>query len=165
MLKSKNNLKATVSASKLNASLKQQRLSANLGGGGGYTLKDHAKLINLDYLNSGHEGFAGIQFGTTAEWNAQRTYRPVEGMLVVYTDYKTEVNPETGAITYIPAFKIGDGNAYLIDKPFVGDDIRVLLQEHMEDTGLHIQPGEREFWNNKLNYEEPEDDLLEFTRN
>ena len=65
MLKSKNNLKATMSAQKLNASLKQQKLSASFGGG--YTLKDHAKLLNLDYLNSGHEGFAGIQFGTTAE--------------------------------------------------------------------------------------------------
>jgi hypothetical protein len=67
MLKSRNTVKATISAQKLNASLKQQRLSANLGGTGGYTLKDHSKLLNLDYLNSGHEGFAGIQFGTTAE--------------------------------------------------------------------------------------------------
>jgi len=66
MLKSRNNLKATISAQKLNASLKQQNLSASFGKGG-YTLKDHSKLQNLDYLNSGHEGFAGIQFGTTAE--------------------------------------------------------------------------------------------------
>ena len=86
-------------------------------------------------------------------------------MLVVYTDYAKKTDPETGKTIYIPNFKIGDGNAYLIDKPFVGDDIRSILEEHIEDTGLHIQPGEREFWNNKLNYEEPEGDLLEFTRN
>jgi len=85
-------------------------------------------------------------------------------MLVVYTDYQQKINPETGATVYIPNFKIGDGNAYLVDKPFVGDDIRDLLEEHIEDAGLHIQPGERDFWNNKLNYEEPEGDLLEFTR-
>lgn len=164
MLKSKNNLKATVSASKLNASLKQQRLSANLGGGSGYTIKDHAKLLNLDYLNSGHEGFAGIQFGTTEEWSRVPSYCPVEGMLVVYTDYKKEIDPDTGAIIYIPSFKIGNGNTYLADLKFVGDDIRELLQRHMQNTEVHIQPGERNFWNNKLNYNEPENDLLEFTR-
>ena len=85
-------------------------------------------------------------------------------MLVVYTDYQVITDPETGKKTFIPNFKIGDGNAYLIDKPFVGDDIRNILQEHMEDTGMHLQPGERDFWNNKLNYNEPEGDLLEFTR-
>ena len=166
MLKSRNTVKATISAQKLNASLKQQRLSANLGGGsGGYTFKDHSKLINLDYLNSGHEGFAGIQFGTTEEWNRMPSYRPVEGMLIVYTDYNREVDPETGETYNIPAFKIGNGNTYLADLVFVGDDIRKLLQRHIENTEVHIQPGERNFWNNKLNYVEPEDDLLEFTRN
>lgn len=64
----------------------------------------------------------------------------------------------------MPGFKIGDGNAYLIDKPFVGEADSKLLQQHIEDAGLHIQPGERAFWNNKLNYVEPEDDCLEFTR-
>ena len=29
--------------------------------------KNHALLDNLDYENSGHTGFAGIKFGTTAE--------------------------------------------------------------------------------------------------
>jgi len=86
-------------------------------------------------------------------------------MLVVYTDYQTKTDPETGEVIYIPNFKIGDGNAYLADKPFIGDDLRDALQQHLEDTGIHLQPGEREFWNNKLNYVEPETDLLEFTRN
>lgn len=30
-------------------------------------IKDHALLSNLDYIKSGHTGFAGILFGTTAE--------------------------------------------------------------------------------------------------
>ena len=84
-------------------------------------------------------------------------------MLVVYTDYQSY--EEEGQTIYVPGFKIGDGNAYVVDKPFVGEADTKILQEHIEDTGLHIQPGEREFWNNKLNYEEPESDLLRFTRN
>lgn len=85
-------------------------------------------------------------------------------MLVVYTDYQS-YEDEQGNIVYVPGFKIGDGNAYLIDKPFVGEADSKLLRKHLEDTGVHIQPGEREFWNKKLNYEEPEGDLLIFTRN
>ena len=84
-------------------------------------------------------------------------------MLVVYTDYQSY--EEEGHTVYVPGFKIGDGNAYVVDKPFVGEADTKILQEHIEDTGLHIQPGEREFWNNKLNYEKPEGDLLRFTRN
>ena len=84
-------------------------------------------------------------------------------MLVVYTDYQSY--EEEGQTIYVPGFKIGDGNAYVVDKPFIGEADTKILQEHIEDTGLHIQPGEREFWNTKLNYEEPEGDLLRFTRN
>lgn len=84
-------------------------------------------------------------------------------MLVVYTDYQSY--EEEGHKVYVPGFKIGDGNAYVVDKPFVGEADTKILQEHLQDTGVHIQPGEREFWNNKLNYEEPEGDLLRFTRN
>ena len=150
---------------KLAVSLAKAGFNVKMGGGSGVVIKNHALLENLDYLNSGHTGFAGIEFGTTEEWNSNPRYVPVEGMITVYTDYQQKTDPSTGEVTYIPGFKIGDGNAYLIDKPFVGDDIRDILTEHIEDTGIHIQPGEREFWNNKLNYEEPEGDLLEFTRN
>ena len=48
-----------------------QELRASLcgcgGGGGVVTIKDHAKLKNLGFEESGHERFAGIEFGTTAE--------------------------------------------------------------------------------------------------
>ena len=55
--------------------LSQQNLCGGLGtkqvsaliedkGGG---TRDHSKLKNLDYIKSGHTGFAGIVFGTTEE--------------------------------------------------------------------------------------------------
>ncbi len=135
-----------------------------LGGPKGtITIKDHALLSHLDFESSGHTGFAGIKFGTTEEWNSDITYVADEGVLIVYTDYRTETD-EQGNIKYIPGFKIGDGNAYLIDKPFIGDDMREDFKKHIEDMVVHITQDEREFWNNKLNYVEPEDDLLEFTR-
>lgn len=145
-------------------SLGMRTMCGSVGGQGAIPIRDHSKLSNLEYAKSGHIGFAGIEFGTTAEWNANPQYRPAEGMLVVYTDYESYVD-EHGETVYVPGFKIGDGNAYLIDKPFVGEADRQLLNEHIQNTEVHIQPGERIFWNNKLNYEEPESDLLVFTRN
>lgn len=86
-------------------------------------------------------------------------------MIVVYTDYAQETDPETGETYDIPGIKIGDGNAYLIDKPFVGDDTRDMLVEHINNQVIHITAEERQEWNDKLNYVEPDSDLLEFTRN
>ena len=43
-----------------------KQISANLARSDGET-KDHSKLNNLEYLKSGHIGFAGIVFGITAE--------------------------------------------------------------------------------------------------
>lgn len=160
------NLKTkTVSASlkqNLCGSLSTKQINATLAGR--VETRDHSNLNNLEYLKSGHTGFAGIEFGTTAEWNEKRDYSPVEGMLVVYTDYQSYAD-ENGETIYVPGFKIGDGNTYLIDKPFVGEADSILLRKHIEDIELHIQSGEREFWNGKLNYEEPEGDLLIFTIN
>ena len=119
----------------------------------------HSVLSNLDFLTSGHTGFAGIEFGTTDFWNMRRDYVPPLGMLVVYTDYSTT---EEGVL--VPNFKIGDGNAHLIDKPFVGADVREILEEHVADMTIHITQQEREKWNNKLNYVEPDTDLLKLTR-
>ena len=38
------------------------------------------------------------------------------------------------------------------------------LQNHIADDNRHLRPGEREFWNNKLNVETTEE-LLKFNRN
>lgn len=39
-----------------------------------------------------------------------------------------------------------------------------VLQNHINDNNRHLRPGEREFWNNKLNVVN-QDELLEFNRN
>lgn len=53
-------------------------------------------------------------------------------MLVVYTDYQSY--EEEGQIIYVPGFKIGNGNTYLLDLPFVGEADSRLLQEHIENV-------------------------------
>ena len=121
----------------------------------------HNQLHNLDYASSGHTGFAGIEFGTKDYWNIERAdYIPPEGMIVVYTDYQ-----EIGG-RWIPGIKIGDGNAYLINKPFIGEGVADILRLHLEDMTRHITEAERQKWNNKLNFTTPEinSDLLVFNR-
>lgn len=61
-------IKATIKTERLNTQLSTKRVHVDIGGGGGaVAITDHAQLTHLDYLESGHKGFAGIEFGTTAE--------------------------------------------------------------------------------------------------
>jgi len=81
---------------------------------------------------------------TTAYWSAQTSYIPAAGALIVYSDYAT-VDGNS-----VPNFKVGDGLAYVVDLPFVGDDLRAALASHMADTTAHITAAERAAWNNKV---------------
>lgn len=104
-----------------------------------------------------------VLYGTTEEWDAQPNLIAKKGTIYVYLD-KDIIVDEEEHVTYIPGIKIGTGTNYLINSPFIGDDVWQNLLKHIESSVVHIQPGEREFWNNKLNYIPPSDELLEFTR-
>ena len=69
--------------------------------------------------------------GTTAYWNAQSSLLAKKDCMYVYTDYSMDGD------TPVPAVKIGTGNAYLIDLPFVY-------------SGSAITPEMIAFWNNKV---------------
>lgn len=93
---------------------------------------------------------------TTANWALQTEFIPLEGEIIVYSDYaQTNVN---GVTVYVPNFKIGDGKAYCVDLPFVSDDIREALAAHLNNTNVHVTAEEKAFWNNKvrcyIDYEE-----------
>lgn len=85
---------------------------------------------------------------TTANWNAQRDLIGKKDCIYVYTDY--EINRETGE--QIPSMKIGTGNAYLIDLPFV-------YSGKVTDAMI-------EFWNNKVSVDENyvQDEILFITK-
>ena len=75
-----------------------------------------------------------------------------------------EVPSETTGSKLMPpaiGIKVGDGNAYLIDKPFLD----TIYWEHVNDTDIHITAEEREFWNNKVRcyYSLVDDETVVFT--
>ena len=82
-----------------------------------------------------------VYFNTVAGWAAQSSLVGQVNTIYVYTDYQED---EDG--NQIAGIKIGDGNAYLIDKPFLD----TIYWEHVNDTDVHITAEERAFWNNKV---------------
>ncbi len=124
---------------------------------------------------------ARIQFkrDTTENWNNARGFIPLAGEIIVYTDYKTktytveEYGEQVTKTVQIPNIKIGTGNAYVQDLPFVDTDLRDTLMEHINNQDLHVTLQEKLFWNNKVNIDdayaqvqhELEDETLIFNRN
>ena len=92
---------------------------------------------------------------TTANWNAHRDFVPLRGEVIIYTDHG-QIDDGYGNMINVPGIKIGDGSAYLIDLPFVGDDVRYQilheLRQHSGNTDIHVTAAEKIFWNNKLNF-------------
>lgn len=93
---------------------------------------------------------------TTQHWNEALGFIPLEGELIVYNDYKTiqkEVDGEVRQVK-IPGLKIGDGMAYVQDLPFVNEDLRIKIMEHIDNPDIHVSVADRLFWNNKLNVDD-----------
>lgn len=86
-----------------------------------------------------------IYYDTEENWNSRPTLISKKGAIYVYSNhsYKDDDTP-------IPAIKVGDGLAYLIDMPFVDENIGDALVSHIQDDVSHITDEERNFWNNKV---------------
>lgn len=83
---------------------------------------------------------------TKAQWVTEGLNTSEPNVLYVTTDHRTVTKDGT---TYeIPAFQLGDGNAYIIDLPRATVDEQTFL-DHVNDSVVHITQAEREFWNNK----------------
>lgn len=98
-------------------------------------------VISTLFAPSGSGGDAKVYYGTTAYWNAQPTLVGEEAAIYIYSDYKKDPNNKD-----IPGVKVGTGNAYLIDSPFIDD----IYARHVVDMTMHITQEERIFWNNKV---------------
>ena len=88
-------------------------------------------------------GSVDIRYGTVAEWDSQTDLVSEKNVIYVYSDYQTV----GGQV--IPAIKFGDGLAYLIDLPIIAGNSTVLMN-HINDTNVHLNTGERTFWNDKI---------------
>lgn len=83
------------------------------------------------------KGNAKVFYNTTDYWNNHKSFIPPVGSIVIYSDHGfADEKP-------VPAFKVGDGNAYLIDIPFSGEDIRRILEAHIIDTSIHLSEDDR----------------------
>lgn len=95
-----------------------------------------------------------VRRDTTENWNAVRSFIPMRGEIIIYTDHG-KIEDEYHNRINVPGIKIGDGSAYLIDLPFVNDDVRYQilteLRMHSGNTDIHVTAEEKTFWNNKLN--------------
>lgn len=107
---------------------------------------------------------------TTQHWNEARGFIPLGGEVIIYTDYKTirkEIDGEMRDV-HVPGIKIGDGQTYVQDLPFVDTELRDRIMEHINNENVHVTLQEKLFWNNKLNvddYAELVDGALVLNRN
>ena len=83
-----------------------------------------------------------ILVGTKAEWAEKATTIPEKGTIIIYSDYAT-VNDALDVPYDVPNFKVGDGNAYLVDLPFSQDDLRAAIAAHIADDTRHLTPDDR----------------------
>lgn len=97
---------------------------------------------------SGRAADIPIHYGTTEHWNSQPGLVGKKSHIYVYSDFaETEID---GEIVSVPNIKIGDGNAFLIDNPFITASVEDLMKMHIDDSSVHISADERDFWNNKV---------------
>ena len=98
-----------------------------------------------------------IKHDTTTNWNNAGGFVPLAGEVIVYDDYevKTYTREEYGEqvtrTVKIPNMKVGDGNTYVQDLPFVDEGTREILLDHIRSTEIHTTLQEKLFWNNKIN--------------
>ena len=103
-------------------------------------------------------GIQSVQYGTTEHWNKQKTLIAVKGMIYLYSDFK-KVTGENGKEYYIAGVKVGDGNSYLIDIPFLNSD-SVAMAEHISNTKIHVSPADRLLWDSKYKISEKDGTLI-----
>lgn len=88
---------------------------------------------------------ASIEIHTMEEWrDAGRTISK-RGTFYIYSDGYNQEG------TLVPRVKLGDGNAYISDLPFLDSPLLNMIIDHINDGTVHITQQQRLFWNNKLN--------------
>lgn len=123
------------------------------------TTSDHDQLSHRDFADQHPiNAITGLQTvldnltwkcNTCDYWDRQRLYIPKYKEIIIYEDYS--FTTRYGMRVRVPNFKVGDGTTYLIDLPFIEDDLRDSFSTHVRDYVAHVTSEERSFWNNKIN--------------
>lgn len=91
---------------------------------------------------------------TSEYWRLNPQFVPLDGEIIVYTDYQIVDG------RFVPAVKIGDGKTAIVSLPFAigggsggdAESAMTALNEHVNNSTVHVNESERFLWNNKLNY-------------
>lgn len=87
-----------------------------------------------------------VLMNSVAYWESVGDTIPSAATIIVYADYKVvEID---GVPVTIPGVKIADGIRDIATLPFITDFIMIELQDHINNTEIHITQEERERWNN-----------------
>lgn len=128
---------------------------------------DYNKLINKPIINSielkgsltaRDLGLANVYYDTMANWAKQPTLITEEAAIYIYSDYGGLVDG-AGNIIPIAGIKIGDGTSYLIDMPFITDQLTAMISRHIANNNIHVTAAEKELWNHKVSSYLVEGDL------
>lgn len=92
-------------------------------------------LLIKEYIKN--KGLDSIRVDSTVAWSTQTSYVPPKGQLIIYMDGTT-----VDGVTY-PKFKVGDGNAYVVDLPFTEGDFEAQLQAHLANQSAHLSAIDR----------------------
>lgn len=109
-------------------------------------------ITELPFISTENVNDSKIFADTTVNWQANSSFIPAKGDIIIFFDKETII--KDGEEIVVPGVKIGDGKAYNIDLPFVGDDIIEQLFAHISDSNRHVTLQEKKFWNNKINCED-----------
>lgn len=119
---------------------------------------DYNKLINKPTINSielkgaltAHDlGLASVYYDTMANWAQQQSLVTEKAAIYVYSDYGSLVDG-AGNVIPIAGIKIGDGSSYLIDMPFITDQLTNIIARHIANGSIHVTAQEKEMWNHKV---------------
>lgn len=96
-----------------------------------------------------------FQIDSKENWDSQTLLVSEKDTVYFYTNYKTKTLGND-TVQNIPGIKIGDGSAYLIDLPFIGQNPD--FEQHIRNTVIHITSQERTTWNDKVSCEVAQND-------
>ncbi len=115
-----------------------------------------------------------IHYDTKETWNSKKNYIGEKGHIYVYSNYSSKTLDD-GTVVKVPALKIGDGEAYLIDLPYIKTEdetkeiietieeeittLQEAVETHVTDTDAHLSEEDRyNLEHPQLQYEVTESD-------
>lgn len=125
-------------------------------GNGVLTWKELPFFVIAPDLNE----YAKIIVKTKQEWLQQSFVVSERNQIYVYAQNNKNDNNMISA-----RIKIGDGNTILANLPFVDSATKQLLDNHINNLNIHTSLEEKNFWNNKINFSEVQNNTLIFNRN